>query len=62
MNLEKIKESNIMNNKTLEKIMIKRRGDGIYDIYLNDTWVASKGHYENVLDEIRNIIKEVDAE
>lgn len=50
-----------MNNKTVEKIMIKRRGDGIYDIYLNDIWVASKGHYENVLDEIRNIIKEVDA-
>ena len=50
------------NNATVEKIMIKRRQDGVYDIYYNDTWVASKGHYENVLDEIRNLIKQVDAE
>ena len=50
-----------MNNKTMEKIMIKHRGDGIYDIYFNDTWVSSKGHYENVLDEVRNLIKEIDA-
>lgn len=50
-----------MNNRTTEKITIKHREDKIYDIYLNDTWVSSKGHYENVLDEIRNIIKQIDA-
>jgi hypothetical protein len=50
-----------MNNKTTEEIIIKHRGDGVYDIYLNDVWVSSKGHYENVLDEIRNIIKQIDA-
>ena len=51
-----------MSNKTVEKITIKRKECGIYEIYYNDTWVASKGHYENVLDEIRNIIKQIDAE
>ena len=50
-----------MSNKTIEKITIKRKECGIYEIYYNDTWVSSKGHYENVLDEIRNLIKEVDA-
>lgn len=48
------------NNSTMEKIMIKRRKDGVYDIYLNDVWVASRGHYENVLDEIRALIKQID--
>ena len=28
-----------MNNRTDVKLMIKRREDGVYDIYLNDTWV-----------------------
>jgi hypothetical protein len=32
-----------MNNRTDVKLMIKRREDGVYDIYLNDTWVDSKG-------------------
>lgn len=32
-----------MNNKTDRKIMIKRRGDGVYDIYLDDVWVESRG-------------------
>ena len=50
------------NNETIEKILIKRRGDGVYDIYLNDTWVCSRGHYENVLDEIRNTIQQIDVE
>ena len=49
------------NNETVEKVLIKRRGDGIYDIYLNDKWVASRGHYENVLEEIRAIIQQIDA-
>ena len=50
-----------MNNATVEHIEIKRRGDGVYDIYYNDTWISSKGHYENVLDEVRGLIKQIDA-
>lgn len=32
-----------MNNKTDRKVVIKRRGDGVYDIYLDDVWVDAKG-------------------
>lgn len=50
-----------MNNKTILEIKIKQRFDGVYDLYINGEWVVSKGHYENVLDEIRNLIKQIDA-
>ena len=48
------------NNETVMKITIRMRKENVYDIYLNDTWMCSKGHYENVLDEVRNIIKQID--
>ena len=50
-----------MNNTTVECIKIKRKGDGVYDVYYNDTWVSSRGHYENVLDEVRKLIRQIDA-
>lgn len=51
-----------MNNETIECIKIKRKGDGVYDVYLNNKWVFSSGHYEKVLDEIRILIKQIDDE
>ena len=51
-----------MNNETILDIRIKQRGDNIYDLYLNGTWKASRGCYENILDEVRNIIQQIDAE
>ena len=50
-----------MNNSTTEKITIKRRGDGVYDVYYNNSWICSRGHYENVLDEVRCLIQQIDA-
>lgn len=49
-----------MNNETIKRfdITIKLRGDHVYDLYFNDTWVASRGSYENILDEAKNVIKE----
>ena len=49
-----------MNNKTIFEAKIKQRGDGVYDLYINGEWIISRGHYENVLDEIRNAIKLID--
>lgn len=48
-----------MNNKTIKRfdITIKLRGDNVYDLYFNDEWVASRGHYENILDEAKNVIE-----
>ena len=48
-----------MNNETVKKfnITIKLRGDNVYDLYLNDEWIASRGHYENILDEAKKLIE-----
>lgn len=49
----------IMNNETIKKfdIVIKLRGDNVYDLYLDGKWIASRGSCENILDEARNAIK-----
>lgn len=49
-----------MNNKTIFEAKIKQRFDGVYDLYINGEWVVSRGHYENILDEIREAIKRID--
>lgn len=51
-----------MNNKTIHEFVIKLRGDNVYDLYVDDQWVASRGHYENILEEIRNAIIRIDNE
>jgi hypothetical protein len=50
-----------MNNDTIQKFVIKLRGDNVYDLYMNDVWIASRGHYENIIDELRKVIKTVDS-
>ncbi len=50
-----------MSNKTIEKILIKHKECGIYELYFNNTWICSKGCYESILDEVRNLIKQIDA-
>ena len=49
-----------MNNSTIKRfdITIKLRGDNVYDLYFNDKWVASRGHYENILYEAKKIIEQ----
>ena len=51
-----------MNNRTIFEAKVKQRGDGIYDLYINGEWIASRGHYEGVLDEIRKEIQRIDRE
>ena len=51
-----------MNNKTIHEFYLKFRGENVYDLYVDDQWVTSKGHYENILDEIRKEIKRIDDE
>ena len=50
----------ITNNKTVHEFTIKLRGDNVYDLYVDNQWVASRGHYENILDEIRGAIERID--
>ena len=48
-----------MNNETIKRfdIIIKLRGDNVYDLYIDNEWIASRGSYENILDEVRNEVK-----
>ena len=49
-----------MNNETIKKfnIMIKLRGDNVYDLYMDGEWIASRGSCDSIVDEARNAIKE----
>ena len=45
-----------MANKTVKKFMIKLREDRVYDLYINDQWVLSRGRHENMLEELKKIM------
>ena len=49
-----------MNNETIKKfsIVIKLRGDNVYDLYMDGKWIASRGSCDNIVDEAKNAIKE----
>lgn len=49
-----------MNNETQHEVKIKLRGDNVYDLYVNDQWVVSRGCYENIADEVRGVLKKID--
>lgn len=48
-----------MNNKTVKRfdIVIKLRGDNVYDLYFNDEWIASRGSYANILEEAKTAME-----
>lgn len=48
-----------MNNKTMKKIdiTIKLRGDNVYDLYVDDKWVASRGSYINISEEVKKEVE-----
>ena len=47
-----------MNNKTISNFTIKRRGDNVYDIYVNKKHIASRGSIEGVLEELKALMEE----
>ena len=46
-----------MNNKTIERIEIKMRGDNVYDIYVNKRFVGNAGCYLRALEMIQEYIE-----
>lgn len=48
-----------MNNSTIHNFTIKLRGDNVYDLYVNGQWMASRGHYLNIVDELKKIMKDI---
>ncbi len=49
-----------MNNETIYRFEIKRRGDDVYDLYVNNKLMASKGSIDSVIAELNIIMYEVD--
>lgn len=49
-----------MNNETVKKVdvTIKLRGDNVYDLYIGDRWVASRGSCDSILEDLRAIARE----
>ena len=46
-----------MNNRTVERIEIKMRGDNVYDIYVNKKFIGNAGCYLRAL-TMEQIVKE----
>ena len=46
------------NNLTDKKVTVKRRGDGVYDIYVNDTWVDSRGNFTAAGQRVSELLEE----
>ena len=38
-------------------ITIKLAKDNVFDLYLNNEWIASRGNYENILEKEKKIIE-----
>ena len=47
-----------MNNETDVKIIIKRRKDGVYDIYLDNNWVHSCGGVASTVKRVEELLME----
>lgn len=49
-----------MNNETIKKVnlMIKLRGDNVYDLYIDNKWIASRGSGNTILNEANTMLKE----
>lgn len=45
-----------MANKTVKKFMIKLREDRVYDLYIDNQWVLSRGSHVNILEELKKIM------
>lgn len=47
------------NNKTVKKfnIVLKLKGDNVYDLYLDDEWIASRGSCDNILEVLKDEIR-----
>lgn len=45
-----------MANKTVHNFTIKLREDRVYDLYIDGTWVLSRGSRDNILNELKTIM------
>lgn len=46
-----------MSNNMIHKFVIKLCEDNVYDLYVDDIWIASRTHYENIINELRKAME-----
>ena len=48
-----------MSNETVKRfdIIIKLRGDNVYDLYMDGKWIASRGCCDNIVEEAKIAIR-----
>ena len=46
-----------MNNKTIERIEIKKRGDNVYDVYVNKEHIAYAGSFSSAMEKLNEYIE-----
>lgn len=46
-----------MNNTTIHNFTIKRRGDYVYDIYMDKKHIVSKGSIDGVLEVLKALME-----
>lgn len=49
-----------MNNETRHEYKIKLRGDGVYDIYIDNVHMCSKGNITSAVKELETMMDEAD--
>lgn len=46
-----------MNNKTIERIEIKKRGDNVYDIYVNKEHIGYAGSFAIAIEKLNEYME-----
>ena len=46
-----------MNNTTIQKVLVKLRGDNVYNIYKNNEHIVSTGSIERACEEVKNLLE-----
>lgn len=49
-----------MNNATVERIEIKKRGENVYDIYVNKEHIGYAGSFMSAMDKLNEYIERED--
>lgn len=49
----------MFNNETIKKfdVVVKLRGDNVYDIYLDEEWYCSRGNYVAAAEEVKQLME-----
>lgn len=60
---EETEYTRIINNPYYKRcIEIKKAKDGVWDVFIDGTWVCTRNAWENIVREVGKIMKEIDSD